>query len=59
MNTAQIQGIRQMHNEVMMSKPTMTAREMAETPHNLSRDGNTAKSIFGKYVWNGSQWVRK
>lgn len=33
---------------------TMTARQMAETSHNLSRDGNTATTADGRrWVWIG------
>jgi hypothetical protein len=60
MNTTQLSAMRNLWNEVNSQPETMTAREMALTPHNLNRDASIARTTDGrKFVWIEKQerWV--
>ena len=61
MNAATLNGIRMMADEMAsVVSRTMTAKEMALTPHNLGRDGKTAVTADGrKWVWDArfSHWA--
>ncbi len=60
MNQAQIRGMRQFHESTVCRKPPMSAREMALTPHNLSKSGDIAILEDGRqYIWDArfDQWT--
>ena len=59
MNNAQLTGIRQMYDDThgetpsVFKRPSLTAREMALQPHELSRTGDLATLPNGRvYVWD-------
>ena len=52
MNAATIKGIRTLHQDLASAPRTMTARELALTPHSLGCIGETATTHDGqKWVW--------
>ena len=51
MNRAQIQGMRQVHNDASIIKRKMSAKEMALISHSLSKSGDIATDT------DGNQWV--
>lgn len=61
MNDAAVRGMREMWDDVTsVVKRKMTAREMAESSHELSRDGSMATMADGSmWVWDKrySYWV--
>jgi hypothetical protein len=50
MNATQLKAMRTMWEDVSRPEETMTAREMALTSHDLSRDGYRASTADGR-VW--------
>lgn len=54
MNNTQLIGIRELHEETTkVCKTTYTARQIAEMPHNLSRDGMVATLKDGRtFIWD-------
>jgi len=51
MNTAQLTGMRKVA-ETCLKRAPLTARQMAETKHDLSRDGMTATTATMVYKWD-------
>lgn len=61
MTTTQTTAIRTQWQDVTAEAKTMTAREMALTPHNLNKAGTIATLTNGqKFVWNEAAvaWVQ-
>jgi hypothetical protein len=57
MNNAQLTGMRELWTAAT-SATTMTAREMALTPHKLNRDASVARTADGrKFNWDNSRSV--
>ena len=54
MNAAQLTGMRTIHDETTsVCRRTKTAREMALTAHDLTRDGSMAITADGRHwVWD-------
>lgn len=60
MTATQLTAIRNLWTD-LNTHTTMTAREMALTAHNLSRDGMKAKTSDGRrFIWNDNQslWIQ-
>ena len=58
MNENMVKSIRTLHANLTSAIRTMTAKEMALTPHRLGRLGDTATTGDGqKWVWVEYVWV--
>jgi hypothetical protein len=62
MTSTQVKAMRELWATVTRdSSEVVTAKEMALTPHRLSKDGNHCKTANGdKYVWDNyrNAWLR-
>jgi hypothetical protein len=60
MTQTQIEGVRNFWTALQTKQEVMTAKEMALTPHKLSKTGNYARTEKGVYVWSDTvnQWLK-